>query len=177
MKPDEIANLNKEELFLQIKRKCISRARVDLYGGLLILISIIASFICLICRGTNLFDDTNFFSSIFAITLVCMAGWLVLYSYWYKKKIEKIDKPSELLHYFGKKSRIFTIFCLVLWFALFGVKFVNYFRTTTIGFEHVLLAIAFVVLVYLIYVTNKPGSVRARDMEIIKQLQDLIDKE
>ncbi len=53
----------------------------------------------------------------------------------------------------------------------------NYFRTTTIGFEHVLLAIAFVVLVYLIYVTNKPGSVRARDMEIIKQLQDLIDKE
>ena len=106
-----------------------------------------------------------------------MAGWLVLYSYGYKKKIEKIDKPSELLHYFGKKSRIFTIFCLVLWFALFGVKFVNYLRTTTIGFEHVLLAIAFVVLVYLIYVTNKPGSVRARDMEIIKQLQDLIDKE
>ena len=106
-----------------------------------------------------------------------MAGWLVLYSYWYKKKIEKIDKPSELLHNFGKKSRIFTIFCLVLWFALFGVKFVNYFRTTTIGFEHVLLAIAFVVLAYLIYVTNKPGSVRARDMEIIKQLQDLIDKE
>ena len=177
MKPDEIANLNKEELFLQIKRKCISRARVDFYGGLLILISIIASFICLICRGTNVFDDANFLSNIFAIALVCLAGWQVLYSYRYKKKIERIDKPSELLHYFGKKSRIFTIFCLVLWFAVFGVKFVNFFRTTTIGFEHVLLAIAFVVLVYFIYVTNKPGSVRPRDKEIIDQLQELIENE
>ena len=177
METKELDNLNRDELFEKIKRKCISRARVDFFGGIIILIILIALFIYLISRGTILFDDANFFSSIFAITLVCMAGWLVLYSYWYKKKIEKIDKPSELLHYFGKKSRIFTIFCLVLCFAVFGVKFVNYFRTTTIGFEHVLLAIAFVVLVYLIYVTNKPGSVRARDMEIIKQLQDLIDKE
>ena len=177
METKGFGNLSRDELFDKIKRKCISKARVDFYGGIIILIILIASFIYLICRGTNLFDDANFLSNIFAIALVCLAGWQVLYSYRYKKKLEKIDKPSELLHYFGKKSRIFTICCLVLWFAVFGVKFVNFFRTTTIGFEHVLLAIAFVVLVYFIYVTNKPGSVRPKDKEIIDQLQELIENE
>ena len=177
METKELDNLSRDELCEKIKRKCISRSRVYYYGGIIILIILIASFIYLICRGTILFDDANFSSSIFDIILVCMAGWLVLNSYWYKKKIEKIDKPSELLHFFERKSRIDIYFCLALWFALFGVKCVKLFKTTTIGFEQVLLAIALVALAYLIYVTNKPGSVRARDMEIIKQLQDLIDKE
>ena len=177
METKGLGNLSRDELFDKIKRKCISKARVDFYGGIIILIILIASFIYLICRGTKLFDDTYIFSSMFAIALVCMAGWQVLYSYRYKKKIENTDKPSELLHCFEKKSRIFVIFCLVLWFAVFGVKFVDFFRTTKIGFEHVLLAIAFVVLVYFIYVTNKPGSVRPKDKEIIDQLQDLIDQE
>ena len=177
MKQEETGNLSRDELFEKIKRKCISRSRVDFYTGIIFLIIIIASFIYLIYRGTNLFDDKNTNSSIFAIALACLAGWLVLYSYWYQRKIKRIDNPSELLSFYEKRSRSLMLFCLVGWSVWLIVKFVEYFRTSSDGFEHVLLVIAFVALAYFIYITNKPGSVRAKDMEIIEQLRDLIDKE
>ena len=87
MKQEETGNLSRDELFEKIKRKCISRARVDFYGGLIFFIIFMASFILPIYRGKGLLDDANFFSSIIAIAFVCMMGCVVLYSYWNKKKI------------------------------------------------------------------------------------------
>lgn len=172
MKQEETSNLSRDELFEKIKRKCVSRSRVSLYGGLIILIIIIALFII---HGKSLFDDTNISGSIFAIFLACMSGWLVLYNYWYQRKIEKIDNPSQLLHFYEKKSRSLVIFCLFGWFVWLVVKFVDFFRTARFDFEYVLLAIVFVASAYLIFEFFKPGSVHAKDMEIIEQLRDLID--
>lgn len=176
MKQEETGNLSRDELFEKIKRKCISRARADFYSGLFIFIIFIASFIYLICRGTNLFDDANLFSTIFAIALVCMAGCVVLYSYWNKKKIEKMDNPSQFLHYYENKSQILIIITLVLCLIWLGMKFADFIKTATFDFEHVLLAIVFVASAYLFFQIYKPGSVNFRDMEIIEQLRDLIDK-
>ena len=58
MKREETGNLSREELFEKIKRKCISRSRIDFYSGLLILFIIIVLFIY---RGTNPFDDNDIF--------------------------------------------------------------------------------------------------------------------
>ena len=172
MKQEETGNLSRDELFEKIKRKCISRSRVSFYGGLFIMIMIIA---WLIYRGTNPFNDADISGPIYAIVLACLAGWLALYSYWYQKRIKRIDNPSELLNFYEKKSRSLMLFCLCGWLVWLVVKFVNFFRSTTIDFEFVLLAIVFVPSVYLIYVIHKPGSVPAKDMEIIEQLRDLID--
>ena len=174
MKREETRNLSREELFEKIKRKCISRSRVSFYVGLVILILIIALFIY---HVRNSFDDTNRLNAMFFIVFACMAGWLVLYNYWYQKKVKKIDDPSQLLHYFEKKNRSLTIFCLAGWLVWLGVKFVDFFRAPKPDFENVLLTIALIASVFLIFVTNKPGTVSFKDMEIIEQLQDLIDKE
>lgn len=174
MKREETGNLSRDELFEKIKRKCVSRSRIDFYGGLAILIIMIVSFIS---HGTATFDGTSILGLIFAIALACMAGGLVLYSYWYQKKIEKTDNPSQLLHFYEKRSQRLIIFCLFGWLVWLGVKFVDFYRTARFDFEDVLLAIVFVASVFLIFEFFKPGTVNFRDMEIIEQLQDLIDKE
>ena len=176
MKQEETGNLSRDELFEKIKRKCISRARVDFYGGLIFFIIFIASFILPIYRGKGLFDDANFFSSIIAIAFVCMMGCVVLYSYWNKKKIEKMDNPSQFLHYYENKSQILIIITLVLCLIWLGMKFADFIKTATFDFEHVLLAIVFVASAYLFFQIYKTSSVNFRDMEIIEQLRDLIDK-
>ena len=172
MKREETGNLSREELFEKIKRKCISRSRIDFYGGLLILFIIIVLFIY---RGTNPFNDNDIISFIYAIVLACMAGWLALYSYLYQKKIQKTDDPGQLLHFYEKRSQNLIIFCLIGWLIWLGPKFVGFFRTAS-DYEDVLLAIVFVAFVYFIYKTHKPGSVGVKDMEILEQLQDLIDE-
>lgn len=174
MKREEKGNLSKDELFEKIKRMCVSKSRNDFYCGLIFLILIIVTFIC---NGINPFDTADIFGFIFAVAIACMAVWLVLYTYWYKKKMEKIDNPSQLLHCYAKKSRLLIIVCLVVCLVWLGEKFVSLFKTATFDFEHVLLAIVFVASAYLFFQIFKPGSVHIKDMEIIKRLQDLIDKE
>ena len=123
MKHKETGNLSREELFEKIKRKCISRSRVDFYGGLMILLLII---VLSIGHGRNPFFDNDIVGNIYTIVLACMAIWIVLYSYFYQKKIQKIDNPSQFLHFYEKKSQNLIRFCAIFWLIWLGEKFVGF---------------------------------------------------
>ena len=172
MKPEELNSLNKDELFQMLKGKCKSRARISLYFGLILLLF----FIWMMYHFG--FSNVTVSTRYLVVGFGCLIVWQVLYDCLYMKRIDKIDTPNQLLYYFKKKNRTVTVIFVVsflLWLVWWAVKA---FGAVDSYFEYVMLAVAFVIIAYIIYSGNRPGSVRnAKDLEIIEQLEKLIEKE
>ncbi len=180
MKPDEIANLNKEELFLQIKEKCKSRSRTNFYGGIIFLVAIIA---IMAYAGLTSYplDVNDIIFLVLNALLACMGVWLVLYSYRFSKKIDSLETPDQLLYNFEKHIRNGRIISVVCGLALIISQIcyvylgnggnIDYGRFFTL----IVLAVAFILLFNYLHMSS--GTVRGKDKEIIERLHELIENE
>lgn len=177
MKHEELDNLSNEELFEQIKGRCKSRTKKDFYIGLFWLLLII---VLLVCRAITKYPY-EVKDSIFLIehaVIACLVGWLVLYSYRFKKMFECLDTPEQLLYWYDKrirKGRIFTIVFFIVFYAAIILR--EYIGENLNSDSLIRLLVLLAVLVILVPILVSGGVVLGRDMKTIEQLRQLIDKE
>ena len=178
MKQMDFDNLNKAELLDEIKDKCMSRAKISYYGGLVLLLLIV---VALLYTGIwvlrfNEIDDIVYF---LLITLIgCATGWLVMSNYRFLKRCESIDSPDQLLFWYEKRSQTNSIYPFVVFLALAGNAICRMFTRTDINGVGLTIVIALVVLVSLLFIKRwRRGDIKSyRDKEIIEQLQELTKK-
>ena len=94
METNDLGGINQDELFEEIKDKCKSRAKGSIYITLIILIMAIAYLIYL---GQRLYDTKHIISFILWFIFGCIAGGIALHNYWFKKKIDNLNTPNQVL--------------------------------------------------------------------------------
>ena len=166
MKSEELDNLNRDELFQLLKGKCKSKAWKEVCCGLIIIIMMIM----LWAKHDDITDMSSF---IFSIIIACLAGWWIVFNFWFQNKIGNLDTPDRLLYYYKKKSKNNRIICLVAALGWILTLFVGWFGSVRLNYEYVLLSIVFVASVCLMYSIYKPGFRDSADIEIIEKLQNL----
>lgn len=169
-------NLNKMVLFEEIKRKCKSRARNELFTSLCLLLFVIVTFL-LLERTHDPHESKNIIFYIFSIVFLCISGWLILFSYRFYKRIDTLGKPEQLLHHFEKKNRNLKIIFLVFWLFMIGEQFAKSATNIRLDYEYVLLGIVVVAAVYLMFVLSRDDKLSRKDLEIVEELRELIGEE
>ena len=92
MKNEESDNLNNVELFTEIKEKCKSNARTDIFGHLLVLLILIATIIFF--HDSHEVNDIIFF--IASVVFLGITIWLTLFSYRFYKRIAIIPTATAV---------------------------------------------------------------------------------
>lgn len=168
METQSLDNRDRDKLLEQIKSKCKSRAKSSAFG---ILIVLIVTIVFLFYLGQRLDDTIAISSFILWIVIGCLAGWTVLHNYRFKKEIDNLDTPNQLLSRFKEYARIETITACIAWLLLI----VDYFLNAS---DHYFSAIGVLLgfVVCIIFYIKGYGRWYRRDKEIKEQLQELIDK-
>lgn len=185
MKAADINNLNRRETFEMFADKCKSRANVSICAGLIILGLAIAALVwALNCHPQSpYFDDIDaiFFFAYF-ISIVCATGCSVLFNYRYKKEIDRLDTPDQLLDLFEKKlryeKRFFILPVIILMAYIFYDGLIQPFvrlDTNRADMFYTFEKLAYVIGTVLctLYVC-KPRIISRRDEKLIDQLYDFI---
>ena len=142
METNESDNLSRDELFEVLKDK--SRTSASSFQNITFII-----FIILIC---------------------CMEGWSLLYNYRFKKMIDTIETPDQLLYCYEKKKRYENLFGFSALIIMAAFTILTDWKN---GYWIVLAAAVGSIIYYI-----KNGSYLSRkETKIVKQLQELIKKE
>ncbi len=168
METNTLDNQTRNELFEQVKGKCKSMLKRDLYESIILILVIPLLFF----TAQKLGDPKNIIYFMLWITIFCFGGWLLLYDYRSLKNFDSLDTPERLLHWFEKVHRyrmitwfvggifLFVIFIVDSWFNIWAIM-------------GVALAIGIIALGY--YSGDGPWWYR-KDMDIIEQLRELVEK-
>ena len=168
METNTINNENRNELFEELKGKCKSIVKRNLYGSIVLILVIPLLFF----TGQKLGDPKNIFYFISWITIFCYGVWLLLFDYRSFKNLDSLDTPERLLHWFEKVHR----YRMITWFVggifVFVIYLVDsWFNIWAIVGE----ALAIVIIALLFYYSDGPWWYR-KDMDIIEQLRELVEK-
>ena len=108
METKELDNLNRGELFKELKGKCKSRTKIGLYGWLALLFLLLL----LVFLEVNISYKLNQNLQHREITLyieealfICAFCWYSLNNYRFLQKIDGLDSPDQLLHFYEKKLK------------------------------------------------------------------------
>ena len=168
METNTLNNENRNELFEELKGKCKSIVKRDLYGSIVLILVIPLLFFTLQKLG----DPKNIFYFISWITIFCYGVWLLLFDYRSLKNLGSLDTPERLLHWFEKVHRYRMITWFVGGICIFGIMLVG--AGFNIGaIMGVALAIGIIALLF--YYSDGPWWYR-KDMDIIEQLRELVEK-
>ena len=171
METNTLDNQTRNELFEELKGKCKSIVKRDLYGCIVLILVIPLLFFTLQKLG----DPKNiiYFMVYFMlwITFFCYGVWLLL-DYRSLKNLDSLDTPERLLHWFEKVHRYRMITWFVGGICIFGIMLVG--AGFNIGaIMGVALAIGIIALLF--YYSDGPWWYR-KDMDIIEQLRELVEK-
>ena len=168
METNTLNNENRNELFEELKGKCKSMLKRDLYESIILILFIPLLFF----TAQKLDDPKNIIYFMLWITIFCFGGWLLLFNYRSFKNIDSLDTPERLLHWFEKVHRYRMITWFVGGICIFGIMLVG--AGFNIGaIMGVALAIGIIALGY--YYSDGPWWYR-KDMDIIEQLRELVEK-
>ena len=171
METKDLDNLSGDELFEELKKKCKSNAKRDIYGGLLVLFLILILFFL---KGEILDETKSILFLIIWIILGCLSGCAVLYNYLLLKKIDNLDTPEQLLYHFEKKHRYNIIFWAVAWILLISDIIVRGFDSWALTLSILTIwIVATVVILFCFY--NNLGWY-GKEKEILEQLRELVEK-
>lgn len=168
METNTLNNENRKELFEELKGKCKSMLKRDLYGFIVLILFIPLLFL----TGQKLGEPKNIIYFILWIAIFCFGGWSLLYDYRSLKNIDSLDTPERLLHWFEKVHRYRMIFWIVGCVCIFGIMLVG------AGFDIWAImgvALAIGIMALLFYSSGGPWWYR-KDMDIIEQLRELVEK-
>lgn len=181
MKPEDLDNLNRDELFAVIKGKCMSRAKRDIYLGSAFLILLILFLIWLVIYypQKSVFSDSirdGILYPVYVIVFCCLGGWIILSNYWFKKKIANVDTPDQLLRYYEKKERNNRLFSYFNSCAFMLIVTYPLVRGGGIGFIIMISALVVVLAVLSTAAGIYLGHTNRRDL-LLEKLQDLVEEE
>ena len=167
METNESDNLSRDELFEVLKDK--SRTSASSFQSSIVLL------LAAILLGLNYFwpvqgtkDGITFI--IFIILICCMEGWSLLYNYRFKKMIDTIETPDQLLYCYEKKKRYENLFGFSALIIMAAFTILTDWKN---GYWIILAAAVGSIIYYI-----KNGSyLSCKETKIVKQLQELIKKE
>jgi len=164
METESLDILSREELFKRLKAKSKTSSSVNIWIIITVLIVV-----ALACFGLNKSGNNVIPYIIFFILIACVAGWDILDNYRFKKKIDSIDTPDQLLDCWKKRKRCTVILVLLQIIIIIALSLVvdgnwNYWGISTL-----------VVAAGIYYFLNKGSFLSGREMKIIEQLQELVD--
>ena len=168
METNTLDNQTRNELFEQVKGKCKSMLKRDLYGFIVLILVIPLLFFTLQKLG----DPKNIIYFMLWITIFCYGVWLLLFDYRSLKNLGSLDTPERLLHWFEKVHRYRMITWFVGGICIFGIMLVG------AGFNIWAImgvALAIGIMALLFYYSDGPWWYR-KDMDIIEQLRELVEK-
>ena len=166
MEQIELDNLNREELFAELKDQCKSRTKATFYA--MLTVSVIA-IVFMIIFGRRLSETKDMIGFISWTLIGCIAVGSILYNCRFKKGIDQTNDPGQLLQSFKKTIRIEWLSVCAEWLLLIAYCFVNNSIYSGIG-----ALISFVVIMIMAY--NGYGRWHHRDKEIIEQLHELAEE-
>ena len=168
METNTLNNHTRNELFEELKGKCKSIVKRDLYESIILILFIPLLFF----TAQKLGDPKNIIYFMLWITIFCYGVWLLLFDYRSLKNLGSLDTPERLLHWFEKVHRYRMITWFVGGICIFGIMLVG--AGFNIGaIMGVALAIGIIALLF--YYSDGPWWYR-KDMDIIEQLRELVEK-
>ena len=168
METNTLNNQTRNELFEELKGKCKSIVKRDLYESIILILFIPLLFF----TAQKLGDPKNIIYFMLWITIFCFGVWSLLYDYRSLKNFDSLDTPERLLHWFEKVHRYRMITWFVGGICIFGIMLVG--AGFNIGaIMGVALAIGIIALLF--YYSDGPWWYR-KDMDIIEQLRELVEK-
>lgn len=183
---ETLDNQMRDLSFEEIKDKCKSRTKVNIYGGLAFIVFTLVLIVGSVIyqKGIQYMLHTQVVASIFLLIIVCVAVWLVLGNYRFLKKMGSLDTPEKLLYGYEKKVRnnrlLYFVSIVALVCNLFDDLIFNSLDDTTslVMIVPVLIAlIAFIAIYWYRGLKDETFKFPGRDVEIIKRLQELSVKE
>ena len=179
MKTKELDELNRDELFKVLKGKCKSRAQREVYGGPIALILVIGFIIYLTQRPDytgNLMDVIVY--SFFVLVNCCLIGWIIQYNYKFKKRIDDIETPDQLLDCYEKKRRNDRIVSYVGTSAFLPVWIYPLVKSDLRALSISYVIILFVMLLILAVLLRSAGMNLSNRRDVIhEKLQELVEQE
>ena len=175
METTDIDNLNRTELLEELKGKCKKRSVRVIYEGLITLLLVIVIFIIFAPQPSQyVIEDIIFI--IFIVVYSAAYVWSFLCNYRFKKKIDTIDTPDQLLCEYEKITRNYKIGAIVLWILLIvGALIVAIFKADMSSLRGSLWIIFAAIIMYLMYRSGLNRFYR-RENEILEQLRELVEK-
>lgn len=176
MEQVELENLSKVELFEEIKDRCKSRLKFDLYSGVFVLLFILALGLLVIVQDPHPYRIGTYLMASVYVFWACFAVWLMLFSYRLYKRITAIDTAEGLLFCYEKKirndrvGRFLASTGLLVSQLCFALN-----HGDDLGLLIIMIVLSVALLVWLYYLIFKQGSDSAKDKEIIEELKDLVD--
>lgn len=173
MDAKELDNLNRDELFKELKGNCKSIVKRDLYIN--IFVCILGIPLLFFTAQRLILDETvSIAYYIFWIVIVCLGCGLLLFDFQSLKKVDKLDTPDRLLYWFEKKFRpdLRYIFWLVL--CLFIARRSSPSSHVSVFENYLVVVIGFVIMA-LIFYRGAPW-VNRKEKVIIERLRELVKK-
>lgn len=175
METEELDNLNRNELFDELKGKCKKRSVRVIYEGLITLLLLILVFVFIAPQPSQYIIEDYFFI-IFIAVGCAVFGWSFLYNYRFKKNIDMIDTPDQLLCEYEKITRNDKIGAIVLWIlVIVGTLIIAIIKADMNSLRGSLWIIFAAIIMYLMYRSGINRFYR-RENEILEQLRELVDK-
>lgn len=168
METEALDNLSRGERFEMLKKMC--RSRTIMYITIIAMAAVLVLILVFqMYSGPKPFDTKDMISFVIWLVIGCIAGWLGLYNYRFKKKIDDLETPEQLLSWFRKNSLIEKIAGSSGWLLVIieSVVRVNLFS--------IIEAVAAFVII-LFFTIKSYGPWYRKEKEIIEQLQELVEK-
>ena len=185
METKELDNLNRGELFKELKSKCKSRTKIGLYGWLALLFLLLLLVFLEVSISFKLFKNLQHREItlyIEEVLFICAFCWYSLNNYRFLRKIDGLDSPDQLLHFYEKKLKnergpFFLFQFGLLCYIIDGLSFLDIFQLHKpwIGLLMILVVIVLFALVIYRY-KNVEKYYSSRAVEIIEQLKELTEK-
>ncbi len=165
METKELDNLNKDELFNELKGKCKSIVKRDLFGFIIWILV----FVLLIFTWQRLDDPKEIFFFIFWLFVFCFEGWSLLFDLRFLKIVDNLDTPNRLLHWFEKRHR----YNFILWLVAIILIFASFLVESSFNLGAVVgVVIGIGIIAYLFYSSDGPWWYR-KEKDIIERLREL----
>lgn len=177
-------NLSTDGMFKEIKDKCKSRSKVNIYIGLALVFVLLLSMIAglIYHHGIPHLNHPQIVSIIFLAIIACAICWLVLNNYRFLRNTDSLATPEQLLNAYEKKLKGDRIlyFASIISLLVGQIDSSIYYSHDDVVFSAITVAcmigvIAFFAIYWYQGLKDETFKFYRRDVEILEQLQELID--
>ena len=172
---DEFYKTDKKECFVRIKDESRSQAKRRLCVSLICMLIFIGMLIFMKAWRYRGLENADAIYACLLLVYIFAAGWIAVSNFRLLRRVDSLDTPEELLHWYEKTIKNSRGACILAIIVSIGDPYA-YFTGDRAWFV-LNLTLTVAIIVFLIYTFLKDywEYKTRRDEEIIDRLQDLID--
>lgn len=176
MEQGELDNLNKVEMIEEIKGRCKSRLKSDLYHGMFVLPILIALCLLVLVQIPHPYSIGAYLEVCVYVFWACVGVWSILFTYRLYKRITVLDTPEGLLFWYEKRMRNDRVFRFLVLAGMLVCMLGGLLNAgCDLGLLITLIMLSVVMLVVGYYFIFIQSTDNVKDKEIVEDLKDLAD--